>query len=585
MPFEIPNSVVFEAHGLHDIEVDLVGEWVSGWATLKREPNYPLFVTDPVDIPERCRFSWCSLDEPGNAHRFRRRAQIITLDSLPPPPSSRPSTPSETPSPPISLRHNRRRNILAWWEDTDGLWFLTDEEKVVQIGLIEWWSKRVAERPTIPPEGDNVHNHVSAADQLEAREPSDDPRDAFAEGCEILVGMARSLHSLHEKNLINITSRTTSFAVVIGDTTKVEMVQHLDAMPLPGFSLAKLLDGTPYNDSTLFSTDPLEPPMADLTVEFISRNLRFLSPDAVTSRRVNPQSDIYSFGVCAYELLTGVTVDGGPDTPGIQDIDWLIDIQRHLLIQIVPPIVCLEREAALGQIRPKLPPQQLSDIIMKCLAKDLDERYASREALIYDLQKLAQICKSRGDLSKFKVGVVDKASRFFLPKGLVHREQEIKELHSAMESILRVIDHDDHRGAPVSTKVVNLWGLSGSGKSQVMLEWAGKAEKSRKGREYLVGYAKLDEHIRNPLSSFSQILQTLVERVFTDPYEDRGKWQEIIKTAVGTKIDLFLHLLNQSTRRLLSMTDVKPAEAADVSERYVLEANSSGRTFSRPSNH
>jgi serine/threonine protein kinase len=577
MPSDVPTHQVFEAHGLQDVQVEHVGEWISGWATFS--PTDRPFFCPTSEIPHQVRFSWCSNKDPGSAHRFRRRAQIILLDSLSSPvTTSRPSTPSENSASSSSFRRNRhglRRKILAWWEDADGLWFIKDEVKLAMVGLMEWWSNRVSHRPTLPDDEVDMFSEIPKVDRIATRDAEDDPLDAYAEGCEVLLGMVRCLESLHEKNLINVSARTSSFAVDVQNPLGVELVAHLDAVTLPGFSLDALLTDTDYADTTLFCRDPLDPPFSNLSVEFISRNLRFLAPEAVSGRRVSPTSDIYSFGVCAYELVTGTTVDGGPDTPGIQDIDWLIDIQHHLLINIIPPSICLKREAEFGNDQLRLPPQQLSDIIMKCLAKDTDDRYGSREALMYDLNTLGKICRAKGDLSKFRIGEVDKASRFSLPSQVIHRDQELEELDRGLDYVRKLVETDGQIGVP--TKAINLWGYSGSGKSQIMSEWAAKNEKRTDDQGFLVGYAKLDEHVRNPLSSFSQVFESLCERVFTDPKEDREHWKRMIDLAVGTKLDLFLPLLNPTTRKLLSISESKATDDVDVSLSFLPKLTDSGQ--------
>jgi serine/threonine protein kinase len=228
----------------------------------------------------------------------------------------------------------------------------------------------------------------------------------------------------------------------------------------------------------LFQRDPLDATANPLTDAFILKNLRYLSPGAASGRREAAVGDIYSFGVLAYELLTGSAIDGGPESPDEADVDLLADIHRHITSEIVPPIAYLEREAAFGAITAELPPKHLSDIIMKCLAKDLDERYASLDALAWDLRKLSQICREGGDLGKFVVGETDDLARFHLPLRPVYRDAELSALDQAFAEVASApaASSDVLSPTPVyMTRVLTVWGLSGSGKSQIVTGWLSRS--------------------------------------------------------------------------------------------------------------
>jgi serine/threonine protein kinase len=273
--------------------------------------------------------------------------------------------------------------------------------------------------------------------------------------------------------------------------------------------------------------------------------------------------------VLAYELLTGGPIDGGPESPDEADVDLRADIHRHVTMEIVPPSTILEREAAFGAIKVELPPRQLSDIIMKCLAKDIDERYSSLEALAWDLRKLAQICRANGDLGKFVVGEVDDLARFHLPPRPIYRESELLALEQAFSAVITgsAIISDTPGATPLySTRVLNLWGLSGSGKSRIVAGWAADLEAEDNGKRCLVGYAKLDEHMQKPLASFVQIFQSLLDRVLTDPAEDPKAWIKNIRGVLNYQFSVFHSLMDNDTRKLLTMgTDAPSIETIDVS--------------------
>ena len=205
--------------------------------------------------------------------------------------------------------------------------------------------------------------------------------------------------------------------------------------------------------------------------KLLKKHLRYLAPETVSSRRVSPVGDVFSFGVLAYELLVGRTSERneGPE------VDLLSDIHRHLTLDLRSPLAVLtsaetpsseksdpfstmsDRSAS---ARP-LPPKQLSDIVMKCLAKDLDERYGSVRSLLLDLRRFQDICRAEGDLSRFVVGHIDGLSKFRLPKMLISRSTEADALDKAFLSVV------GYGEAGKRTATVGVTGQGGKGIKQI----------------------------------------------------------------------------------------------------------------------
>lgn len=319
--------------------------------------------------------------------------------------------------------------------------------------------------------------------------------------------------------------------------------------------------------------------------KLLKKHLRYLAPETVSSRRVSPVGDVFSFGVLAYELIVGRSAERNDGT----EVDLLSDIHRHLTVDLQSPLAVLRSSNAppgesatpvsptSAQFHPRrpLPPKELSDIVMKCLAKDLDERYGSIRSLSFDLRRFRDVCRAEGDLSRFKVGQVDDLSKFRLPQSLISRVTETESLDRAFASIrgkpdvgvTGAVEGVSGRGGN-GIKIVNVYGLSGSGKSKMVEVWAKKLESRAGGQGVLVGTAKLDQHLRKPLAGFIQLIQSLLDRIFSDPKEDAQAWRTKILHALSSQGSVFLSIISPEWRAVLlpesDASDVaKPASSSD----------------------
>ena len=100
---------------------------------------------------------------------------------------------------------------------------------------------------------------------------------------------------------------------------------------------------------------------------------RYISPEGASGEPTDARSDVYSIGVLAYQLLTGVSPFDAA-TP-------VAMLMKH--IHEVPPD--LRRMGLGGQV-----PASIADVIMRCLAKRADERWDDASQLASALTVAAQ---------------------------------------------------------------------------------------------------------------------------------------------------------------------------------------------------
>ena len=95
----------------------------------------------------------------------------------------------------------------------------------------------------------------------------------------------------------------------------------------------------------------------------------YMSPEQVEGKPLDPRSDIYSFGVTCYHMLSGAPPFGGETALGVA--------VQHLKTRPQP----------LEAVRPDLPPA-LCRIVHQMLAKDPAQRFATGRELLRELRRV-----------------------------------------------------------------------------------------------------------------------------------------------------------------------------------------------------
>ena len=106
----------------------------------------------------------------------------------------------------------------------------------------------------------------------------------------------------------------------------------------------------------------------------------YMSPEQVQGNRGDARSDIYSWGVIMYELLTGRVPFGGDN--------WLAVMAGHL--QSTPTRIL--------KLRPDVSPA-LDAVVLHAMRRHPENRYASAEEIVADLDHLDSLDQTAYDLS------------------------------------------------------------------------------------------------------------------------------------------------------------------------------------------
>src|ERR1700686_853403 len=177
--------------------------------------------------------------------------------------------------------------------------------------------------------------------------------------------------------------------------------------------------------------------------EVIAGTLAYMAPEQTgrMNRSVDSRSDLYALGVTFYELLTSAL----PFTAA----DPIELIHCHIAREPVP----------LGEFA-RAVPAPLSMIVMKLLAKTVEERYQTAAGVEADLRKCLAAWESIGRIEPFPLGLQDASERLLIPEKLYGRESEIATLLAAFD---RVVMHG-------GSGLVLVSGYSFTGKSSVVNE-------------------------------------------------------------------------------------------------------------------
>ena len=248
------------------------------------------------------------------------------------------------------------------------------------------------------------------------------------------------------------------------------------------------------------------------------------------NRALDYRTDFYSLGVTFYELLTG--------TLPFETTDPLELVHCHIAKQPLPPKKVREQNPPLSPprrgirgIREEIP-QALSNIVMKLMAKTVEERYQSAWGIKADLEACLNQLQTKGKISEFSLGTEDISDKFHIPQKLYGREVEVETLLAAFD---RVADNPQSQ-----IEMMLVAGYSGIGKSSLVAE-------IHKPNTRLRGYfteGKFDQFQRNiPYSAIVSAFKGLIQQLLTESSSKLAQWREKLLAAVGSNGQVIIDVI------------------------------------------
>ncbi|RFO96471.1 hypothetical protein DIC66_12565 [Rhodoferax lacus] len=239
--------------------------------------------------------------------------------------------------------------------------------------------------------------------------------------------------------------------------------------------------------------------------------LRYASPEqAGRLPVVDSRSDLYSLGLILYERLLG--------QPAFDSSDPLDLAYRHMAVAPVPP----------HAVNPEVP-LQVSELVMRLLAKSPDARYATARGLADDLKLCLQQLADTGRIEPFALCSTDLGSQFLIPDRLYGRDGEIAEL-------TRIF----HRSVAGEVVLCMVGGYSGIGKSALVR--ALRHNIAASGGSLVEG--KFDQyHRETPYSALIEAFKGLLRQVLAGRQPERIRWRARLLEALGENLSVVMDVL------------------------------------------
>lgn len=237
--------------------------------------------------------------------------------------------------------------------------------------------------------------------------------------------------------------------------------------------------------------------------ESLEGTLAYISPEQTgrTARGIDSRTDLYSFGVTLFELLTGRRPFVEKDAPSL--------VYAHLAKE--PP--------AVDSLRKDIP-SGIARIVERCLEKSPERRYQTARGLAVDLERCLRLLKEQAEIPLFALGQKDYSPKLQLPDALVGREPEIQAMTAAFE-----------RAAQGAVEVLLLGGPSGIGKTALLRSVYRDIAKARRG---LLLSGKHDQLGRTvPYAALAQAFSGLMRNLAASPKPVFEEWREHLVNKLG----------------------------------------------------
>ncbi len=312
----------------------------------------------------------------------------------------------------------------------------------------------------------------------------------------------------------------------------------------PGTGQVKIID---FGIATRFTrTNP-----SFKSPHVLEGTLAYMSPEQTgrMNRAMDYRTDFYSLGVTFYELLCGRLPFEATDAVEL--------VHCHIAKQPIPP----------HELNSEVP-KAVSNLVLKLLAKNAENRYQSAWGIKVDLQECLNQLKADGRIEAFSLARHDVSDKFQISQKLYGREQEITTLLTAFERV-----------SQGKSEMMLVSGYSGIGKSALVQEIYKPITRQR-------GYfasGKFDQLQGNiPYSSLIQAFQELIQQLLTESEIQIASWREKFLAALGNNGQIIVDVIPEIGLIIGKQPAVVDLPSTESQNRFNLAFQNFIKVFTQP---
>jgi len=349
--------------------------------------------------------------------------------------------------------------------------------------------------------------------------------------CENAEGITLNKHINNQS--LNIEKSLEIAIQLITAIIEIHRKQVIHKNIHPENILYNPLDGTLKIINLRFASAYRETMQIKANQNLTGINLNYISPEQTgrMNRSVDYRTDLYSFGIILYELLTGQCPFTG--------VDPAETIYNHIAKIPLEP-----------SVKNPSVPEVLSNIVLKLIEKNPDRRYQNAQTIKKDLEYCYQQYLSQKTIPDFEIACNDISSNFTLSQKIYGRDNEKQKITQLFEKC-----------RSGEKQLLLLSGVSGSGKTTLVHESLNQLTQYKPF--FIEGkFNKFSEN--NPYSAVIDAIRSLIEQVLTKEKEQVEKFKLQILNSIPasgqTLIDLIPeieHIIGQQ----------QAAEEIDAEER------------------
>ncbi|MFC1617179.1 AAA family ATPase [Candidatus Margulisiibacteriota bacterium] len=276
--------------------------------------------------------------------------------------------------------------------------------------------------------------------------------------------------------------------------------------------------------------------------------LPYISPEQTgrLNRFLDYRTDFYSLGITFYELITGKKPFESHDTIG-----W---IHKHIVVDPVNPAI----------VNPKIP-KPITDIILKLMNKNPEERYQSSAGLIYDLNECLKQLNEKKEMKISSYGKKDFSGSFKVSQKFVGRQSELLVLKDCFNNVLNG-----------KTEIAFVFGDPVAGKTFLVKQI--RQEIIPKNGFFIEAEAQeFDFNI--PYKAINNAFGNFIKQLQRESAEQFNYWREKILEAVGPNAQLIINIIPELETIIGKQPELSKLNPDKENNRFMLTSNNFLKVF------